>query len=264
MAGRKMKLIKQINTVIICVAVSAWNSACVSTEELYAEYDERLCQLVAEETSEGVVLLREKITNSLFHWEPAVYFDFDDQTLSQEAQTQLLSVLPVLKAYPYLLLSLQGFTDNIGSTSYNRQLANRRVKSVSAFLTVEGIDNKRLVIQTLGKGLKTVGEYGEASRALNRRVELMLLDSKGKPISVSVDPESILLRYLKNSKLPSSSVSLEEKKGVIESALETAPVSKTAVPANSAVSSAVKKESLEQAPPEPHMSELPLNTQEAN
>ncbi len=206
MARRLMKLMTTRTKLLVLMltTISITSSGCVSTEELYAEYDESLCQLVPEQTPDGVLMLREKISNSLFHWEPAVYFGFDEHSLSEQSEQQLRSALPVLKAYPYLLLSLQGFTDSIGSVGYNRALANRRVTAVSTFLASEGINKDRLVIQTLGEGLKTVGINNEAARALNRRVELMLLDSKGKPISLSVDPESILLRYLKNNQLESA------------------------------------------------------------
>lgn len=246
MVRERMKLMCKFPrlTVIALLSATILQFGCVSTEELYAEYDESLCQLVPEQSPNGELLLREKISNSLFHWEPAVYFAFDDQVLSDEAKEKLLSVLPVIKKYPHLLLSLQGFTDSIGSISYNRKLANRRVNAVSEFMATQGVNGNRLVVQTLGEGLKTVGESSEVTRALNRRVELMLLDGKGKPISMSVDPESILLRYLKNADSSTANLNEPKQPTAVEAGLKLqspAAVPSTVVPVPTAVKTVPKK-----------------------
>lgn len=269
MVTERMKLMCKHPWVVLAtvLSMSAVQFGCVSTEELYAEYDESLCVLVPEQSAAGDILLREKISDSLFHWEPAVYFDFDDESLTEETTEKLISVLPVLKRYPHLLLSLQGFTDSTGSIGYNQRLANRRVVAVSEFMASQGVEDTRLVVQTLGEGLKTVGESSEVTRAVNRRVELMLLDSKGKPISLSVDPESILLRYLKNS-TPASNKELDTTKPAEQQTAST-PLPAVAVPqpgvtVNSAIKTLDQKTKPVQSPTPAAIPQVPTPNRTAH
>ncbi|NND89935.1 MAG: OmpA family protein [Granulosicoccus sp.] len=157
-------------------------SACVSTEELYAPYDAAQCLLVVQEHEDGTQTLRELISNLNFPWEPAVYFDFDSHRLNDENRALLVGAVEILKRYPQLNLSLQGFADRIGTRRYNHALAGRRVVAVREYFVSKGIDRPRIVDQPLGEGLTQFGDDDVISRSINRRVELMLLDEQGRPL----------------------------------------------------------------------------------
>lgn len=166
---------------LLCLAACSL-SACVSTERLYAEYDALHCDFVIQQSSAGELSLRERISNTHFPWEPAVYFEFDGDELADQNRHLLTGAVTVLQRYPQLNLSLQGFSDRIGTTRYNRALANRRVAAVRDYLVQSGIERERVVDQPIGEGLPQFGSDDAKSREINRRVELMLLDEEGRPL----------------------------------------------------------------------------------
>ena len=78
-----------------------------------------------------------------------------------------------LKRYPNVHVSVDGYTDSIGSDAYNQKLSDRRAKGVYEYLTGHGVDASRL------DGPKGFGEASpidtnktSAGRQRNRRVEL--------------------------------------------------------------------------------------------
>ncbi len=156
--------------------------ACVSTEELYAKYDEQACVFVVEEGPGKTLTLREEVSNLAYAWEPAVYFDYDDASLTEESKNKLDTAFPILKQFPQLRLGLQGFTDSVGSYNYNIKLADRRVDAVLDYLKANGIDAERISSQPIGEGLPDLGDDLALAHANNRRVELMLLDELGRPL----------------------------------------------------------------------------------
>lgn len=121
-------------------------------------------------------------------WEPAVYFGFDLATLNAAEQARLDRDLLVLKKNPQLKLSVQAFTDSKGSISYNRRLAEQRQNTVQSYLMSKGLDKARILVSPLGEELPILGS-SEKERVINRRVELMLLDSTGRPLSLSIQPK---------------------------------------------------------------------------
>jgi len=154
---------------------------CVSTDELYAPYDATDCNIIIEQNSTGKMMVRDLNSNTHSPWEPAVYFDFNSHELDTENMKLLEGAVVAMTRYPQLNLSLQGFADRIGSASYNKALADRRVGSVIRYLVAEGVQRHRIVDQPLGEGLGQFGTDDVMSRSINRRVELMLLDEIGRP-----------------------------------------------------------------------------------
>ena len=118
-------------------------------------------------------------------WEPAVYFGFDLASLTPTELARLDKDLLVLRKKPNLKLSVQAFTDSKGSNRYNRNLAVRRQQTVVNYLVSKGLAKNRIMMSPLGEELPILGN-SEAERVVNRRVELMLLDAAGRPLSLSI------------------------------------------------------------------------------
>lgn len=180
MAGINSKRVALALAVFLTIGLTG----CVSTEELYAEYDAFDCELVARTDASGAVSLHEQNTDTHYPWEPAVYFEFDSHKLSEAAQTQITTSIQLLKDFPVLVLGLQGFTDKHGTSGYNLELAERRVIEVKRFIASQGISENRLVLQPIGELLPQIAKDDDIARGVNRRVELMLLDDVGRPISL--------------------------------------------------------------------------------
>ena len=187
--GHARRAVRAFATLAV-LAAGALAGGCVSTEALYAEYDAAECPVAPPPTLAGALPLavdstesvRELIERSYFPWEPAVYFAFNSDVLDAENVARLEGAVEVLARFEDVHVSLQGFTDRIGSSAYNAWLAERRVGSVRDYLVERGADPERLVSQPLGEGLPVFGDDDARARAVNRRVELMLLDPDGRPL----------------------------------------------------------------------------------
>lgn len=68
-----------------------------------------------------------------------------------------------------------GYTDSTGPKLYNRRLAARRALAVFKELTDKGVPSKRLLVSAYGEMMPMVPNHSTTKRALNRRVELILL-----------------------------------------------------------------------------------------
>ena len=102
-------------------------------------------------------------------------FATGSSNLQSSARAKVQKVGQLLANYPQTVVGVAGFTDNVGSYSYNLNLSKRRASSVSNLLTVNG--------RPFTKGCsynKAIAPNDSAkNRALNRRVEVyMYADSK--------------------------------------------------------------------------------------
>ncbi len=95
----------------------------------------------------------------------AVYFGFDDSSLSADAQKTLDQKIEWLKANPGASVVLEASTDEQGPAAYNQWLAQMRGESVKNYLYEAGIDPARIELVVIGE--ITTGDYEE-----NRRVQL--------------------------------------------------------------------------------------------
>ena len=180
-----------IRHIAFCSVLLPVLHGCVSTEELYAEYDDEVCKVVVERVENDRMILHETVSDTYFDWVPAVYFGFDASTLDSETRKRLDTDAKILRTYPELLIGVQGFTDRLGGGAYNRALAGRRVSAVANYLRGKGVRPARMVLQPIGAGLPNFGDDDELARAANRRVELMLLDELGRPLHPRFDSAEI-------------------------------------------------------------------------
>lgn len=71
-----------------------------------------------------------------------VYFDFNQHNLSPLEKEQLSELIEILKTNQNEeKISLLGYTDTIGTTKYNKLLAQQRTQAVKKFLISNGINN---------------------------------------------------------------------------------------------------------------------------
>jgi len=176
---RRVKMQKCILIIkIISLGLAAMLSACASTEELYAEYEHQ-CRVSIVNNASGSVVVDNADGGSML-WEPAIYFNYDKDSLLPEEYSRLDADVAVLEQYTELKIDVRGFTDSIASAKYNVALATRRVDRVIAYLVSKGIAEQRIRRAPLGEVLPLADNDSYESRAINRRVELLLLDSTGR------------------------------------------------------------------------------------
>jgi len=103
-----------------------------------------------------------------------VTFEFDSARLKPDLEPSLKKLAKVLKEYRQSVAHVVGFSDDQGSSEYNRLLSQRRAESIAAYLESQGVEAAR--IRTEGRGELEPRESNEteAGRRRNRRVEIYI------------------------------------------------------------------------------------------
>ncbi|AGY58460.1 OmpA family protein [Gloeobacter kilaueensis] len=110
-----------------------------------------------------------------------VLFDFDKDNIRPDAAAALVKVAIVLKGYPGKPVRIEGYTDSMGSDSYNLDLSRRRAAAVQGWLLQNArIENGRMRTTGFGESHPVApnanpdGSDNPAGRQKNRRVEIVV------------------------------------------------------------------------------------------
>jgi outer membrane protein OmpA-like peptidoglycan-associated protein len=112
--------------------------------------------------------------------EDALKFDFDQSELRSENRELLARITGILLTSPDYTISVNGHTDDVGSSEYNMSLSERRAQAVYDYLLESDLPEGRLTVQGWGKSKPLVEGTSEAARAKNRRVELGIVNARVK------------------------------------------------------------------------------------
>lgn len=168
--------------------LSALLTGCVSTEELYAEYDLHMCPVVEP-------LMQSPAPVFNLRWHSAVYFPYNKTAVTEEESLKLQDNLELLTEYSDYRVVLRGFADSVATQRYNLPLSERRSKFVADWLMDNGVAAVRIQQVGLGKDLLLIAPAEGQDEDVNRRVEMLLLDAEGKIVALeqpldSREPES--------------------------------------------------------------------------
>ena len=110
-------------------------------------------------------------TDSIF----IIFFSQNSNDLTKESLNKLDQVYEILLKYPHAGIALNGYSDSIGSVSYNDMISEIRANAVKSYLVGKGVDPNR--IKAIGHGSKKFLDSNDspAGRQLNRRVEIKLI-----------------------------------------------------------------------------------------
>ncbi|MFJ4392251.1 OmpA family protein [Pseudomonas soli] len=103
-----------------------------------------------------------------------VLFAFDSAELTQGAQQRLQGLLPKLNDPSVASVKVIGFTDSVGSDSYNQRLSERRASGVAEYLISQGLAPSKVTSQGRGESEPVADNDTDEGRSRNRRVELHL------------------------------------------------------------------------------------------
>jgi outer membrane protein OmpA-like peptidoglycan-associated protein len=106
-----------------------------------------------------------------------VLFDFNKYTLKPEAREKLAKVSGILLAYPNLKVQVEGYTDNVGTQTYNQTLSQQRADGVAAYLESQGVGAGNVTATGYGMNNPIADNATNAGRAQNRRVQLVVSGS---------------------------------------------------------------------------------------
>ncbi len=105
-----------------------------------------------------------------------VNFDLDSDVVREDAKEILKSDIKILRENPQIRVEVQGHTCDLGAAEYNRNLSDRRAKSIKAYLVSQGVEENRLEARGYGEDRPRFPNDGEENRKKNRRVELVPLN----------------------------------------------------------------------------------------
>ena len=103
-------------------------------------------------------------------------FGFDSAALTPETQAILDEQAVILEKESDVRVEIEGHADSIGPEEYNQGLSERRAKAVEEYLVSKGISADRLEVMGYGVSQPIAPNDTKEGRAMNRRVELKVLE----------------------------------------------------------------------------------------
>jgi outer membrane protein OmpA-like peptidoglycan-associated protein len=148
------------------IAVAQRNAAVEQRDQAAqqtARLQEEIAKLKATKTDRGLVLTLGD-----------VLFDTGRAELNPGAAIKLDQLAQFLNEHADRRVEIDGFTDSVGSDSYNEELSQRRADSVKAALVMRGVDPSRISTEGFGKAYPVASNNDSGGRQLNRRVEVVI------------------------------------------------------------------------------------------
>ncbi len=104
----------------------------------------------------------------------AVQFELGKATLKSESYSILNQIADIMRKYPDYNLSIEGHTDNTGSSDVNHKLSHSRARACYEYLIQRGIPASRMTAKGFGQSRPIADNSTYSGRTLNRRVEFNL------------------------------------------------------------------------------------------
>src|SRR5262245_43646092 len=101
-------------------------------------------------------------------------FETGTTTLTPDSIGTLDSLVAILKAYPPVVVGLEGHTDNTGDPAANQKLSLDRADAVKSQMVSSGIEGSRIATAVLGADKPLASNDSDEGRAKNRRLELVV------------------------------------------------------------------------------------------
>jgi outer membrane protein OmpA-like peptidoglycan-associated protein len=112
-----------------------------------------------------------------------VLFDTGRADLNPGAARNLDQLVQFLTDHRERRVEIDGYTDNVGTDSFNLDLSQRRADTVRDVLVNRGIDPSRIVSRGYGKDFGVASNVDSGGRQLNRRVEIVIGGVDGAPVA---------------------------------------------------------------------------------
>src|SRR5262249_22157253 len=102
-------------------------------------------------------------------------FGFAQWQLDNPARLALLKVVKRLPEHPALMVTLEGHSDNVGSSSQNLEISVRRAQEVRRFPVGNGVKRNRIEVRAIGEARPIASNRSATGRDQNRRVAITVL-----------------------------------------------------------------------------------------
>jgi outer membrane protein OmpA-like peptidoglycan-associated protein len=106
-----------------------------------------------------------------------VLFSSGQAQLVEGGRSSLEEVVDLLQTEPDKQIRVEGHTDSRGDAEANLQLSQQRAEAVREALIELGVASDRVTATGMGEDFPISSNEDEEGRALNRRVDVILLDN---------------------------------------------------------------------------------------
>src|SRR5438477_5912642 len=161
-------------------AAAEQHKADQATQQAEAYRQEREAQLAQLQDALGQIAETRRTAMGLVMTldSKSIRFDFDKANIKPEYRDILNRIAGILLTLKGYTIAVYGYTDDIGTQTYNLQLSQRRAEAVRDFLMETGIYPTSMSTKGFGKSDPRIPGNSEQARAANRRVEIAIVDSK--------------------------------------------------------------------------------------
>ncbi len=135
-------------------------------------------QLADEKAANQVEIKRLKNENLKITMNSEVSFDSNSSAVKPAFRPTLDKVSDILTRYNRSSITVVGYTDSVGSGTYNQGLSRRRAESVAYYVERRGVQSSRVRTEGRGESEPRASNATEAGRQLNRRVELLIIPDR--------------------------------------------------------------------------------------
>ncbi len=146
--------------------------------DLLSNWGKTAATETSDPTAETMTTPTQNAIASLNEQLGSIFFDFDKSEIKADQIKTLDDNLAVLKAHPELYVILGAHADERGSRDYNIELSARRAVSIKEYLIEAGIGEEHFIVYAYGKDHPFKKGRDEASQSLNRRVDILMWDTK--------------------------------------------------------------------------------------
>ena len=91
--------------------------------------------------------------------------------VTPESEAVLKGALKTLQTYDDIIVEISGHTDNVGSSSSNQKLSQKRADSVRFWLISNGVNPDRIIAKGYGEEYPRVPNDSSDNKRMNRRIE---------------------------------------------------------------------------------------------
>lgn len=105
-----------------------------------------------------------------------ITFKINKAIIKEQFQKQLDEVYQLMIDQPEKRLNLSGHACILGPDAFNKYLSKKRAKEVMNYLVNKGVPRERILVRGYGSSQPIGDNNTYEGRAMNRRVEMQLID----------------------------------------------------------------------------------------
>lgn len=167
------------NTDSTGAAVATTTPAGTTTPD-WADVDRNAPAAKYDEITNKDISVRENGNYGIYSLGENILFETDKSTIRKDAEQNLQQLAgSIKKRFAGGDLRVYGYTDSVGTSGYNKELAQQRAEAVKSWLaTNTGIDSGNISINAIGEGAPVATNATAAGRQENRRVEVVARKAK--------------------------------------------------------------------------------------